>query len=187
MLVSVGPWAGRHRAEDQAATWIAVVGVKTLCHSLFHAVACGQWAGHRSVGRPCGRTNRAGTLTSSRRSVAPRATAKVLPASSGRRSRLWVIAASTTHALGYWLRNDPDVNIGVIGEAQNLPWVCRSGRSTSARVGEKSSRWARYSCRPPPSSSCRGDRHGCDTAQRGPSSRRTSRRNTTNTASRHAQ
>src|SRR5689334_21751728 len=69
---------GRRRAEDQAATWIELVGVRTLCHSLFHAIACGQWAGNRSVGRPCGRTNRAGTLTSSRRRVAPRATAKVL-------------------------------------------------------------------------------------------------------------
>lgn len=79
-----------------------------LSHSLFHAVAWGQWAGRRSVGRPCGRVNRAGTLIRCRRSVAPRATPIVVPASvPAARSRLWVIAASTVQAL--LAQNDPEV------------------------------------------------------------------------------
>lgn len=51
----------------------ACVARKMLFHRLSHGGVCGQYAGSRNTGRRCGLTSRAGTLTSWRRRVAPRA------------------------------------------------------------------------------------------------------------------
>ena len=52
----------------------------TQHHRVFHCFCHGQWAGRCRTGLPAGRANRAGTLTRSRRSVTPRATAWLPPA-----------------------------------------------------------------------------------------------------------
>src|SRR3990170_4690838 len=90
-----GGWTGGH-----AAMGGPVAAVNTLRQSVVHCWAQGQWAGRCRTRRRCGRARRAGTLTTWRRSVAPRATAWLgllrVPAA---RSRVWVMAAQMAQAL----------------------------------------------------------------------------------------
>src|SRR6202011_233943 len=79
----------------------------TLSHRVFHPVCQGQWAGRCSVGLRAGAAKRAGTLTRSRRRVAPRATAWLPPARvAAARSRLCAITAQPSQA--QFAANSPD-------------------------------------------------------------------------------
>ena len=78
-----------------------------LSHRVFHPICHGQCAGRCSVGLRAGAAKRAGTLTRSRRRVAPRATACAPPASvPAARSRLCAITAQASRA--QFAANSPD-------------------------------------------------------------------------------
>jgi hypothetical protein len=82
-----------------------------LSHRVFHPVCQGQWAGRRRTGLRAGAAKRAGTLTRSRRRVAPRATAWLPPASvPAARSRLCAITAQPSQA--QFAANSPEVVLG---------------------------------------------------------------------------
>jgi hypothetical protein len=80
----------------------------TLSHRVFHPYCQGQCAGRCSIGLRAGAAKRAGTLTRSRRRVAPRATAWLPPTRvPAARSRLCAITAQPSQA--QFAANSPEV------------------------------------------------------------------------------
>ena len=110
-----------------------------LSHRVFHPVCDGQCAGRCNVGLRAGAANRAGTVTRSRRRVAPRATAWGEPASvAAARSRLWAIAAHSAQAElapkrpeGMWAKGPSIRSANTVSMMACLRWVMSASATGS--------------------------------------------------------
>ena len=117
----------------------------TLSHRVFHPVCRGQWAGRCSIGLRAGAAKRAGTLTRSRRRVAPRATAWLPPASvPAARSRLCAITAQPSQAQlaanspdGIWASGPSIKSAKVVSMMAWRRWVMSASAVGRVGVGHK--------------------------------------------------